>query len=248
MINYYNYPADKDVKLSPHFSVGEFVTESDYGGNYPSQIPIDNNLVDILEQIYLHFGCDCAVISSGYRTPECDISVGGSGGGYHTKGMAADVCFYKDGEQLPSRLIACYAQDIGVLGIGYYCGGAEFWTHLDARTEYAWYGDERDYSCGYDDFYAYTGTSKAEVYGDEADSPASGAGLTVSLDGALKRGDTGRAVYVLQALLMSHGYGAGGVDGIFGAGTEAAVREFQNRHDLEVDGIVGPATMGELCA
>lgn len=246
MINTYLYPDDKDVRLSAHFTVGEFVTYSDYGGDYPREIPIDSDLIDILEKIYAHFGCDRAIISSGYRTPECDIAVGGSGSGFHTRGMAADVCFYR-GDPIPSRLIACYAQDIGVQGIGYYCGGAEYWTHLDSRTGSTWYGDERDYSSGYDDFYAYTGTTKAEVYGDAPEPKPTENAVTVTLTGkALRQGDTGRDVYVLQALLLSHGYGAGGVDGIFGTGTEAAVREFQYQNALTVDGIAGEETFGAL--
>lgn len=52
----------------------------------------------------------------------------------------------------------------------------------------------------------------------------------------LRRGDTGDAVQRLQTLL--------GVQGpnIFGPRTEAAVREFQRKHDLVPDGIVGPTT------
>jgi peptidoglycan hydrolase-like protein with peptidoglycan-binding domain len=59
-------------------------------------------------------------------------------------------------------------------------------------------------------------------------------------------GRQGNITRVLQALLLSHGYGAGGFDGIFGAGTEAALREFQYRAGLEVDGIAGKATFEEL--
>jgi peptidoglycan hydrolase-like protein with peptidoglycan-binding domain len=247
MITYYNYPADSDKQISDHFQMGEFVTFSDYGGSYPEQVPIDSDLLHTLENIYEHFGCDCAVISSGYRTPACDISVGGTGNGYHTLGMAADVQFIKDGEPLHSRLIACYAQDIGVKGIGYRCGGAEYWTHLDSRQSNIWYGDETDYSYGYNDFYGYTGTTKEEVYGGGGgDQPAGTASVAVTIDGVLSNGSTGRAVYVLQALLLSHGYGAGGVDGIFGNGTEAAVREFQGKNALEVDGVAGKNTFEKL--
>jgi GH25 family lysozyme M1 (1,4-beta-N-acetylmuramidase) len=63
----------------------------------------------------------------------------------------------------------------------------------------------------------------------------------------LRRGDTGKAVFVLQALLLAAGYGAGGVDGIFGSGTESAVRSFQYQNALEVDGIAGKMTFGALC-
>lgn len=95
MIKNYNYPADKNVKLSEHFVVGEFVTYSDYHGNYPSSIPIDSGLPTTLEKVYSHFGCNRAEISSGYRTSACDKSVGGSGSGPHTQGIAVDVCFYR---------------------------------------------------------------------------------------------------------------------------------------------------------
>ena len=70
--------------------------------------------------------------------------------------------------------------------------------------------------------------------------------LTVTAP-TLRRGDTGKAVFVLQALLLAAGYGAGGVDGIFGSGTESAVRSFQYQNALEVDGIAGKMTFGALC-
>jgi hypothetical protein len=56
----------------------------------------------------------------------------------------------------------------------------------------------------------------------------------------LRRGDTGDLVRQIQAKL---GVGA---DGIFGAATEAAVRDFQQAHALVPDGIVGPDTWGAL--
>src|SRR5262245_7971580 len=50
----------------------------------------------------------------------------------------------------------------------------------------------------------------------------------------LRRGDSGEAVMVIQRIVGAV------VDGQFGARTEAAVREFQRRHGLVPDGIVGP--------
>lgn len=50
----------------------------------------------------------------------------------------------------------------------------------------------------------------------------------------------------MQTLLNELGYNAGRVDGIFGPGTEAAVKRFQATHGLAVDGIVGPQTWGVL--
>lgn len=61
----------------------------------------------------------------------------------------------------------------------------------------------------------------------------------------LKRGDRNDAVRALQNNLISLGYscGSAGADGDFGSGTEAAVRSFQQKNGLKVDGIAGPATL-----
>ena len=58
----------------------------------------------------------------------------------------------------------------------------------------------------------------------------------------VRRGSRGTYVKYLQEKLISKLYPAGTIDGIFGANTEQAVREFQQENDLTVDGIVGPAT------
>ena len=50
----------------------------------------------------------------------------------------------------------------------------------------------------------------------------------------------------LQGLLNDAGYDAGRADGIFGARTDSAVREFQIDNRLAVDGIVGRRTWTEL--
>ena len=58
-------------------------------------------------------------------------------------------------------------------------------------------------------------------------------------------GSTGSAVSKLQTILNQHGYGLA-VDGIFGEKTRAAVRDYQNRYNLKLDGIAGPETWGSL--
>ena len=64
----------------------------------------------------------------------------------------------------------------------------------------------------------------------------------------LKRGAKGGAVFALQALLIGYGYDLGpkGLDGSFGAATEAALKKYQHEHDLEVDGSCGRATWTSL--
>lgn len=64
----------------------------------------------------------------------------------------------------------------------------------------------------------------------------------------LKKGDAGEAVDVLQNLLVKSGYiDRNYMDGDFGPGTYAAVKQFQIDNSLTADGIVGPSTWKELC-
>ena len=58
-------------------------------------------------------------------------------------------------------------------------------------------------------------------------------------------GSTGSTVSKLQTILNQHGYGLA-VDGIFGEKTRAAVRDYQKRYNLKLDGIAGPETWGSL--
>lgn len=50
----------------------------------------------------------------------------------------------------------------------------------------------------------------------------------------------------VQARLNNLGYNTGAVDGIQGPRTTEAVKEFQTKYQLKVDGIVGPITRGKL--
>jgi N-acetylmuramoyl-L-alanine amidase len=62
----------------------------------------------------------------------------------------------------------------------------------------------------------------------------------------VRRGATGDTVRTIQQKLKDWGYYNGNVDGIFGSGTESAVRYFQRSNGLQVDGIVGDATAAAL--
>jgi len=59
-------------------------------------------------------------------------------------------------------------------------------------------------------------------------------------------GVTGQDVRVVQDKLSRWGFYDGAVDGIYGARTYRAVRKFQAKHGLQVDGVVGPATARAL--
>jgi N-acetylmuramoyl-L-alanine amidase len=56
----------------------------------------------------------------------------------------------------------------------------------------------------------------------------------------------GALVKKMQATLKSKGFDPGGVDGIFGPHTEAAVRGFQLQSGLVPDGEAGPKTLNKL--
>ena len=61
-----------------------------------------------------------------------------------------------------------------------------------------------------------------------------------------KVGSQGSTVQEIQRRLKSWGYYAGEVDGIFGSRTEKAVRWFQSKNGLAVDGKVGSQTLAAL--
>lgn len=52
-------------------------------------------------------------------------------------------------------------------------------------------------------------------------------------------------ILLIQQALVNAGYSVD-VDGVFGAGTEQAVRSYQGAHGLDTDGIVGPSTFYAL--
>ena len=71
--------------------------------------------------------------------------------------------------------------------------------------------------------------------------------LTVTASAATYRqGDRGNGVTTIQTKLKNWGYYNGAVDGIFGSQTSEAVRYFQRKNGLTVDGVVGSATQAAL--
>lgn len=95
---------------------------------------------------------------------------------------------------------------------------------------------------------------------DFGDSPLAAAGMSLAtaevllgpcatatpVDPVIVRpGTSGPAVVGVQVALVGQGYPIN-ADGTYGPRTEAAVRDFQRRNGLEVDGISGPATQQAL--
>ena len=61
-----------------------------------------------------------------------------------------------------------------------------------------------------------------------------------------KKGSTGPTVSEIQTRLKNWGYYSGAVDGVYGSQTERAVRWFQEKNGLSVDGQVGDKTLAAL--
>lgn len=62
----------------------------------------------------------------------------------------------------------------------------------------------------------------------------------------LRKNDQGEDVVMLQKALAELGYLTGAQDGIYGTGTQTAVKNFQKDHDLDADGIAGKMTLETL--
>jgi len=71
---------------------------------------------------------------------------------------------------------------------------------------------------------------------------------TVFTNRTLVRGSSGNDVRELQSRLKFLGYYKGNVDGAFGYGTYWAVRNFQYKFGMKVDGVVGANTRSRLVA
>ena len=72
------------------------------------KIILDSGLVEILQKVRSHFG-KAVSITSAYRTPSHNRSVGGATSSYHVKGQAADISV----TGVSNRDVARYLQDIG---------------------------------------------------------------------------------------------------------------------------------------
>lgn len=252
------YDASDKNQISEHFNVQEFKCKC--GKNH--EIKIDSKLVKFLEMLITELKAKKCIVSSGYRCPEHDKAVGGGGFGQHTKGTAADVCFYDENDvPISSKIVSCKAQDIGVPGIANINKNYSY-IHLDTRASGKYYGNEiYGYNTVTNDFYKYYGIKKATLNkGSNSNVKewqesalkdgfklASGADgiwgnecLTVAKTAICKRikgkYENKNLVKIIQKKIGVE------VDGKFGKKTEAAVKEFQRKHGLTADGIVGVNT------
>ena len=68
----------------------------------------------------------------------------------------------------------------------------------------------------------------------------------VSITALSKIGTRGQEVINIQSKLKTWGYYKGNVDGIYGQNTANAVKAFQQKNGLTVDGVAGPQTLAKI--
>lgn len=181
------------------------------------KILVDEKLVILLQKMREKFGV--INISSAYRTAAYNKKVGGVSNSQHLYGLAADITIADNSKLLEA---ARYAEKIGFKGVGLDDKYQNF-LHLDTRKKKSLFR------------YRSNGTSYS----------------VGSFFVTVRNGSRGEDVKLLQSRLKALGYkGRTGKelasDGIFGADTEYALKNFQKKMSLVTDGIAGPATWAKL--
>lgn len=218
------YKKGQKTTLSENFNSLEFDC---HGSGCCSETIINPKLVEYVQKIRDHFGKSITV-TSGYRCPVHNKRIGGATGSRHSKGDAADIVV----SGVAPREVAKYAESIGIKGIGLYETNADgHFTHVDTRdVKSFWYGQNE--------------VKRTTFGGGSTTSDPSPTPQPSINNNVLSIGDTGEDVRKLQEQLVKLGYNIGskGPDGDFGSKTYAAVIDFQRKHNLKDDGIVGPLT------
>ena len=97
-----------------------------------------------------------------------------------------------------------------------------------------WYAVSHNGSQGY--------VSSDYVRIDTSSGSSSASGSSGTSSSVLKPGSTGDRVKQLQGNLIMLGYLNSRADGVYGSGTQAAVKRYQSRNGLSADGLAGSAT------
>ena len=144
-----------NTKLSEHFYSNEFKC------SVCTEVRIDSELIDRVEELFSYLNASKCIVSSGYREREYDIRMNGFAG-IHSEGLAMDCCFYdKNNLIIPSVIVCCVAFEVGFSGVARI---DDRYVHLDVRESGTYYGDEsRGNSSYWTNPYQYFGVSKNDV-------------------------------------------------------------------------------------
>lgn len=238
------YKKGDTTKLSKNFSVNEFAC---HGSGCCSTVLVDSKLVEYLQQIRDHFG-KSVVITSGYRCPTHNRSIGGATASRHAKGQAADihVAGVKPAE------VAKFAESIGCKGIGLYETNADgHFCHIDTRTTKSfWYGQAQERRTTFGgsttatapatDANGYTLrqfiTDVQKATGAAVDGVAGPKTLSKTVTISKSKNRRHALVLAVQKRLNALGYDVGPLDGVAGNKFDQALKFFQQANGCTPDG------------
>lgn len=236
------YKKGSSEQLATNFKAREFDCQ---GNGCCSTTPIDEKLVNYLQQIRTHFGKPVYVTAYRCKTHNAKVA-NAAPNSYHCYGQAAD--FHIDG--VAPAEIAKYAESIGIKGIGLY----DTFVHIDTRTSKSFW-----YSHALERRTTFGGAPKPEpapkqdrtytleqfvrevqkACGASVDGIAGPETLSKTVTLSAKRNRTHKAVEAVQKRLFALGYTeVGKADGIAGAKFTSAVAHFQQDNGCWVDGVI----------
>lgn len=227
------YKKGDNQKISTNFRSKEFDCQ---GNGCCSITPIDEKLVEYLQQIRTHFGKPVYVTAYRCKTHNAKVA-NAAPNSYHCYGMAAD--FHIDG--VTPAEIAKYAESIGIKGIGLY----DTFVHIDTRTTKSfWYSHAQERRTTFGgahkekkyDLYSFVWDVQSAC-GASVDGKAGPETLGKTVTLSQRKNRTHAAVIAVQKRLFALGYTeVGEADGIAGAKFTSAVAHFQQDNGCWVDG------------
>lgn len=236
------YKKGSTARLSENFRVNEFAC---HGRGCCTSVLIDEKLVDILQQVRDHFGASVTV-TSGYRCPVHNKSVGGATGSHHSKGKAADITVKG---HAPAE-VAKYLESISVKRIGLYETKKDgFFVHVGSDdTKHFWYGQAQQPRSTFGG--APAATPAPEVYtlaqfvrdvqkacGAAVDGLPGPETLSKTVTISAKVNTRHPAVLAVQKRLAALGYTeVGNPDGVAGPKFTSALAHYQQDNGCTVDG------------
>lgn len=230
------YNKGDNQKIATNFQAREFDCQ---GTGCCSITPIDEKLVEYLQQIRTHFGKPVHLTAYRCRTHNARTP-NAAANSRHIYGQAAD--FHIDG--IAPAEIAKYAESIGIKGIGLY----NTFVHIDTRESKSfWYShaQERRTTFGgapeekQDDSLVAFVKEIQKACGAPVDGVAGSVTLSKTVTLSATKNRTHAAVKAVQKRLYDLGYTqVGEADGVAGAKFDLAVKAFQKDNGCWVDGVI----------
>ena len=230
-------PAKYSIKC-PYEMVPEFIvvhnTVNDASARNEIAYMIGND-----KKVSFHYAVDDREVVQGIPEDRNSWNAGDGGSGKgNRKGIAVEICYSKSGgdrflaaERLAAKFIAFKLKERG-------WGMDKVKKHQDFSNKNC---PHRTLDMGWERF--------LNMVKEELDklTPKTYGTCTVKLP-VLKKGCKGEQVKVMQILLIGYGcyLSDKGATGSFGAGTDKALRGYQQNMGLAVDGSCGPATWKSL--